>query len=202
MGRPIAYDPETVVLGIGVTQEIAAGGITYLEILGATADAVWASFDGSTFFPMPIGVAIQFNPEYRLWIRNRSGATNTIIVAKGRGMINDQRVQLVTTATLTFTPVVPLGNTPLTDTPNNAALTAVVVVAAGANLNGIDLQSAVVSTADLPDAQAFVTAGSRQVSATPGTSSVLPWPRRIPAGVELSYSTCRDSVVSISYTVL
>lgn len=88
----LPYSTEDLVLGANGVKRLT-GLVSAVAILSATDTAgVAISFDGGTFFPLPIGVSPSWGKLRQLWVKDISGATNTIRVAKGTAELYDRRL--------------------------------------------------------------------------------------------------------------
>jgi len=75
----------------GDTQAIVRAGNS-VNILNATDfDSLAISFDGASFDVLPAGVSLDDISFNQVWVRNLSGATNTVTVGFTTGVIRDSR---------------------------------------------------------------------------------------------------------------
>ena len=129
-GGQLPYRTKTNVLGANAIKDVP-GNIRFLTILTATAmSGVQISFNGATFSPFPSGLLLRDFEADIFWLKDTSGAPNSVVIAYGQADIRDSRVvidalnPLPVTGPLTNTELrataVPVSG-PLTDTALRAS---------------------------------------------------------------------------------
>lgn len=155
----LRYDPETISIPAGETRELP-GSNSFIEILSATSDTVQVSLNNRYFFPLDIGLLIKAPPGKgyrRLFLRNTSGATNVVKVAKGIGDFVDGRLVISSTSIIKTDPI-PTAFTNrfsiLTTTVSVNAITN--VISAGVNVNGAIVTVGSMTTGNDPTARCLL----------------------------------------------
>lgn len=110
----------------------------YASILTQTG-ATAISFNGSSFFPLPPGIAISDFTVDELWIQDTSGAINTILIATGTATLKDNRLVIDATNPL---PVTLAGNQAVNVAQVGGAATSNAGVAGTQAVGGTDAHSA------------------------------------------------------------
>lgn len=97
----IPYETLSVTLAIGEIRAISKTS-NYLSVLSQTGSTS-VSFNGSSFFPLPPGIAISDFSVDEIWVQNTSGALNTVLIATGTATLRDNRLVIDTTNPLPVT---------------------------------------------------------------------------------------------------
>ncbi len=87
------YQTQDMVLALGKSDQVV-GPVRYFTVLSATyRDDVQVAFGGSSFFPIPPGIALAFDWS-EVFVKNTNASVNTIRVASGASEIRDNRLVL------------------------------------------------------------------------------------------------------------
>lgn len=207
--QPIPYEQRDFTIQPGETLRWP-GMALWVELLLTTADVLEISFyDGKAYSKLPQGILIPLAVQsagYQL--RNPSGSVITITIAKGYLPIQDNRVVFTAGALLNTneTPVAP------GVFANSGAVAAgsTVLLAAGANLNGVRVNWAKVMVSDLPGAvlQMFITSGFQLAQARAGflVGGAERFPLTLPAGqgitINLGGNIAAQGLYDLAYTIL
>ena len=123
------YATQLVTLAAGVSARLT-GPMRSVAILSATVStAVEISFDGGSFFPLPIGISPKWDVPAAVWVKNTDGGANAILVAKGTAELNDRRLLIDALNPLAFSLT---GNAPVRGVDAHDAAITVAPVLTGA----------------------------------------------------------------------
>lgn len=202
----LRYDPETITIPAGETREIASSVCTFVEILTATVDNAQVSFNGSFFFPLPAGLILpapQGLAIRRLQIKNPGAAAVTYTIAKGVGEFIDNRLVLSSSSLLPVNPIpTAYSGINAASTAVASASTAVTVVAAGSNLNGILVNHYTLSCGADPLAVASFEDSANAIAQVVDSQAISGGGFTIPAGQALIRRTAGQCRTSIIYRLL
>lgn len=94
------YETVKVVIPANGTMTVY-GTVKFISLISATSlTGVSISFNGASFFPFPSGFTISEFEVDTIYLRDTSGAQNTVVVAKGNALVRDNRVTIDATSPL------------------------------------------------------------------------------------------------------
>lgn len=198
----LSYDPETRTFAAGETRELVTW-CDWVELLAVTSDAMQVSLNGSFFFPFALGLILR--PRLgirRLFLKNTSGAANTVVISKGLGAVDDRRLVLTTASILNVNPVPTAynGRINLSGVVGSAFANST-LVAAGSNLNGVLVNFSVLWCGSDPTALARLSDGSLIAEIGPDSVAVIP-SFVVPAGNAFAVAIQGLTKVNGTYRIL